>query len=53
MEFLAGVLVTLFVEFIGYEVYKSRERKKARTAYIPPAPKPRPVPRDYSDRNEP
>ncbi len=37
MEFLFGVIVTLVFEFIGYKVYQSRQKRKLRAAYIPPA----------------
>jgi hypothetical protein len=37
MEVLAGIIFTLCVEFIGYKIYQSRERRKARSAYVPPS----------------
>ncbi len=54
MELIPGILFTLFFQFIGYQIWKAYKRRQiTRDAYIAPAPKPRPVPRDYSDRNEP
>lgn len=55
MEFIAGVLVTLIVEFIGYRIWKTLERRQEiRDAYIPPgsqgARRPRPEARDYFDK---
>jgi len=36
MEFIAGILFTLFAEWIGWNIYKAREQRKACEAYIPP-----------------
>ncbi len=36
MEFLAGIIFTLFIGFIGYKFDLAIKRKKARAAYIPP-----------------
>ncbi len=47
--FLAGIAVTLFVEFAGYKIYQAHKRRKARAAYIPPS-QPTP-PRDYDEEN--
>jgi len=52
--FFAGIIFTLFVEFIGYKIYQARERRKARDAcrkardaYISPSgPQ---TPRDFPD----
>ena len=37
MEFLAGIIFTLFIGFIGYKIDQANKRKKTREAYIPPA----------------
>ncbi len=49
MSFLTGILFTLCIEAVAWKIYTSRERKKARAAYIPP----RPNPRDYPDKEAP
>lgn len=33
MEFVAGVVFTLFIEFIGYKIYQARERRKKRQQF--------------------
>ena len=40
MEFLGGIVFTLFFEFIAWKIYKARERSKVLGTYIPPS-KPR------------
>ena len=37
MEFLGGILLTLFIEFIAWKIYKARERRKVLGTYIPPS----------------
>jgi len=53
MEFLAGIIFTLFVEFIGYKIYQSRQRRKDRRAQATRRAGPHQGPRpDYNpDKN--
>lgn len=52
MEFIAGIIFTLVVGFIGNKAYQSYKRKQQRKAYIPPSG-PRPdLPRDYPDPDQ-
>lgn len=37
MEFVSGILFTLFFGFIGNTIYKSHKKQLERSAYIPPA----------------
>jgi hypothetical protein len=54
MEFLAGVISTIVISFIGYKIFKVFERRRiVRDAYIPPSTRPRPGPKDYPDSNIP
>ena len=52
MEFIAGIIFTLFVEFIGYKIYQSRQRRKERER-MPAGYKPQATPKDFPDRQEP
>jgi hypothetical protein len=51
MEFLAGVVATLFLEFIGYKIVMFEKRRRIRKTYVPPSGSPpsgRPI-KDYPE----
>ena len=51
MEFLAGIVFTLFVGFIGHKINQSIKKKKAREAYVPVKTQ-RPI-KDFPDPRKP